>query len=102
MLPVPTGTLTFLFTDIEGSKQRWEHQREASSAALVRHDEILRSATAEKLSAADRIVVATSPPRSSRAKAEAHSTTVPHHTTMSPSSSSKGRTRSLAGWVKCR
>jgi class 3 adenylate cyclase len=39
-----TATLTFLFTDIEGSTQRWENQREAMSAALVRHDEILRGA----------------------------------------------------------
>jgi class 3 adenylate cyclase len=39
-----TATLTFLFTDIEGSTARWENQREAMSAALVRHDEILRCA----------------------------------------------------------
>ena len=38
-----TASVTFLFTDIEGSTARWEHQREAMSAALVRHDEILRS-----------------------------------------------------------
>ncbi len=42
--PLPTGTLTFLFTDIEGSTQRWEHQGDAMSSALVRHDEILRGA----------------------------------------------------------
>lgn len=36
--------LTFLFTDIEGSTARWEHHREAMSAALVRHDAILRTA----------------------------------------------------------
>ncbi len=30
--PLPTGTLTFLFTDIEGSTQRWEQQREAHGA----------------------------------------------------------------------
>lgn len=29
----PTGTLTFLFTDIEGSTWRWEQQREAMSAS---------------------------------------------------------------------
>ncbi|MBK7782514.1 MAG: SUMF1/EgtB/PvdO family nonheme iron enzyme [Ardenticatenia bacterium] len=40
----PTGTLTFLFTDIEGSAARWEAQREAMSAALVRHDALLRGA----------------------------------------------------------
>lgn len=27
--PLPTGTLTFLFTGIEGSTARWETQREA-------------------------------------------------------------------------
>ena len=38
----PSGTLTFLFTDIEGSTARWETQREAMAAALVRHDTLLR------------------------------------------------------------
>ncbi|MBK8539660.1 MAG: adenylate/guanylate cyclase domain-containing protein [Ardenticatenia bacterium] len=40
----PTGTLTFLFTDIKGSTARWETQREAMAAALVRHDALLRAA----------------------------------------------------------
>jgi predicted ATPase/class 3 adenylate cyclase len=40
----PTGTLTFLFTDIEGSTRLWEHDAPAMQAALVRHDEILRRA----------------------------------------------------------
>jgi len=40
----PTGTLTFLFTDIEGSTARWDTQREAMAAALVRHDALLRAA----------------------------------------------------------
>ena len=40
----PTGTVTFLFTDIEGSTTRWEHQRAAMQAALARHDAILRDA----------------------------------------------------------
>ncbi len=45
MTPSPaTATLTFLFADIEGSTQRWEHQREAMATALMRHDELLRSA----------------------------------------------------------
>jgi len=39
-----TGTLTFLFTDIEGSTARWETQREAMADALVRHDVLLREA----------------------------------------------------------
>src|SRR5438105_3845986 len=40
----PTGTVTFLFTDIEGSTKRWETYPEAMSTALQRHDAILRSA----------------------------------------------------------
>jgi len=39
----PTGTVTFLFTDIEGSTRRWEEQAEAMKIALARHDTILRS-----------------------------------------------------------
>jgi predicted ATPase/class 3 adenylate cyclase len=39
----PTGTVTFLFTDIEGSTTRWEHHPEAMRAALARHDALLRS-----------------------------------------------------------
>ena len=36
--------LTFLFTDIESSTARWESQQAAMSAALVRHDAIVRGA----------------------------------------------------------
>ncbi len=42
--PLPTGTVTFLFTDIEGSTERWEHHREAMKAALARHDDLLGNA----------------------------------------------------------
>jgi predicted ATPase/class 3 adenylate cyclase/uncharacterized protein HemY len=38
----PTGTVTFLFTDIEGSTSRWEHQPEAMKTALARHHVLLR------------------------------------------------------------
>src|SRR5688500_3783141 len=38
----PSGTVTFLFTDIEGSTQLWERFPEAMREALVRHDGILR------------------------------------------------------------
>ncbi len=38
----PTGTVTFLFTDIEGSTTRWEHHPEAMRTALARHDALLR------------------------------------------------------------
>jgi predicted ATPase/class 3 adenylate cyclase/Tfp pilus assembly protein PilF len=40
----PTGTLTFLFTDIEGSAKMWERSPQAMQAALARHDELLRRA----------------------------------------------------------
>ena len=38
----PTGTLTFLFTDIEGSTKLWERHPSAMHTALARHDEILQ------------------------------------------------------------
>src|SRR3712207_609378 len=44
MANLPTGTVTFLFTDIEGSTTHWEHQRVAMQAALARHDAILGEA----------------------------------------------------------
>ena len=39
---LPTGTLTFLFTDIEGSTRLWQAAPEAMQAALARHDAIVR------------------------------------------------------------
>jgi len=39
---LPSGTVTFLFTDIEGSTRLWETQREAMTSALARHDALLR------------------------------------------------------------
>lgn len=45
---VPSGTVTFLFTDIEGSTERWEHHREGMKAALARHDDLLGSAITAK------------------------------------------------------
>ena len=47
MSELPSGTVTFLFTDIEGSTTRWEHQPETMQVALARHDALLRSAIAE-------------------------------------------------------
>ena len=43
MPEAPTGTVTFLFTDIEGSTTRWEHHPDAMRTALARHDALLRS-----------------------------------------------------------
>ncbi len=37
----PTGTVTFLFTDIEGSTRLWEQHPDAMRAALARHDALL-------------------------------------------------------------
>jgi predicted ATPase/class 3 adenylate cyclase len=39
---MPTGTVAFLFSDIEGSTSRWERDRVAMAEALRRHDRILR------------------------------------------------------------
>jgi len=47
MAALPSGTVTFLFTDIEGSTARWEHQPEAMRTALARHDALLRAAIRE-------------------------------------------------------
>jgi predicted ATPase/class 3 adenylate cyclase len=41
----PTGIVTFLFTDIEGSTKLWERHPEAMQTALALQDEILRGAT---------------------------------------------------------
>ncbi len=38
----PTGTVTFLFTDIEGSTLRWQDEPEAMRALLAEHDAIWR------------------------------------------------------------
>lgn len=38
--PVPTGTLTMLLTDVEGSTQLWEQQAEAMRTAIRRHHEL--------------------------------------------------------------
>ena len=42
MADLPTGTVTFLFTDVEGSTKQWERYPEAMQAAMARHDEVLR------------------------------------------------------------
>ena len=44
----PSGTVTFLFTDIEGSTTLWEDQPEAMSAALARHDSLMKETIAAR------------------------------------------------------
>jgi predicted ATPase/class 3 adenylate cyclase len=44
---VPTGTVTFVFSDIEGSTVRWDSHRDAMQAAVRKHDELMRRAIAD-------------------------------------------------------
>jgi class 3 adenylate cyclase len=44
MSGAPSGTVTLLFTDVEGSTRLWDAEREEMAAALRRHDEIVRGA----------------------------------------------------------
>ncbi len=41
---IPSGTVTLLFTDIEGSTRLWEAEPAAMALALRRHDDLLRQA----------------------------------------------------------
>jgi predicted ATPase/class 3 adenylate cyclase len=44
MATAPSGTVTFLFTDIEGSTKRWEAFPAAMREAVHRHDRLMRGA----------------------------------------------------------
>ncbi len=44
MVDLPRGTVTFLFTDIEGSTALWERDRAAMATAVERHLALLRDA----------------------------------------------------------
>ena len=44
---LPTGTVTFLFTDIEGSSSRWERAGGDMAEAVRRHDALMRTAIRE-------------------------------------------------------
>jgi predicted ATPase/class 3 adenylate cyclase len=43
---LPSGTITFLFTDIEGSSERWESHPAAMRVAVSRHEAMMRAAIA--------------------------------------------------------
>ena len=44
MTELPSGTVTFLFTDLEGSTRLWQEHPDAMRPALARHDTIIRDA----------------------------------------------------------
>jgi predicted ATPase/class 3 adenylate cyclase len=44
MPELPTGTVTFLLTDVEGSTRLWEEQPTAMRQALARHDALIEAA----------------------------------------------------------
>jgi predicted ATPase/class 3 adenylate cyclase/tetratricopeptide (TPR) repeat protein len=44
---IPSGTITLLFTDIEGSTRLWEAEPEPMALALRRHDDLVRAAIEE-------------------------------------------------------
>jgi predicted ATPase/class 3 adenylate cyclase len=43
---LPTGTITFLFTDVEGSTRLWERVPDAANRALMRHDALIETCVA--------------------------------------------------------
>jgi predicted ATPase len=43
-VPAPSGVVTFLLTDVEGSTRRWEADADEMRIALAAHDEVLRAA----------------------------------------------------------
>jgi predicted ATPase/class 3 adenylate cyclase len=45
--PLPTGTVTFLFTDIEGSARAWEAHPDVMARAVKTHDRLLRKVVEE-------------------------------------------------------
>src|SRR6202011_3054552 len=47
MSGLPSGMVTFLFTDLEGSTRLWEQHPDAMRPALARHDALLRGAVEE-------------------------------------------------------
>src|SRR3954451_210418 len=47
MAGLPSGTVTFLLTDIEGSTALWAGQSDAMAAALARHDALIRATIVE-------------------------------------------------------
>ena len=64
MPDLPSGTVTFLFTDIEGSTALWERDRRAMAEAVVRHLALLRQAMKATTACSTRWLVTRSRPLS--------------------------------------
>src|SRR3712207_3080035 len=47
MTDLPTGIVTFLFTDVQGSTRLWEEAPEATHAPLIRHDALIEALVAQ-------------------------------------------------------
>src|SRR6478672_171263 len=43
-MDTPSGAVTFLFTDVEGSTRLWAEHTDAMNRAVSRHDELMRAA----------------------------------------------------------
>src|SRR5262245_10826190 len=48
MRDLPRGTITFLFTDVEGSTALWEREPEDTRLALERHDAIIEATVSKE------------------------------------------------------
>ncbi|MGI9576624.1 MAG: adenylate/guanylate cyclase domain-containing protein, partial [Microthrixaceae bacterium] len=46
-MAVPSGVVTFLFTDVVGSSSRWDSAAPEMGAAIRRHDELIGAAVSE-------------------------------------------------------
>jgi class 3 adenylate cyclase len=46
-LDLPTGTITFVFTDVEGSTGLWQEHPATMRAVMARHDALIESAVAD-------------------------------------------------------
>jgi class 3 adenylate cyclase len=44
---LPTGTITFLFSDVDGSVRLWERAPDAMQLASVRHDALIEASVAK-------------------------------------------------------
>jgi class 3 adenylate cyclase len=47
-MDLPSGTVTFLFTDLVGSTRLWEQHPEAMRGVLAQHDALLREVIGQK------------------------------------------------------